>query len=186
MTVLLILSVLFGIFNGTFSEFDKFITDGADYAIEFILKIAGSICFFCGMASVASKAGITEKLSEFFSPVLKRLMPSAFKDKSTAENVTLNISSNILGMGNAATPFGINAANGILKNDGKISRSLALFILLNTSSVQIIPSTIIALRKGAGAVNPSDVILPVFITQMISAVFAVIISFVFFGKEKNK
>ena len=78
------------------------------------------------------------------------------------------------------------AANGIFKNDGKISRSLALFILLNTSSVQIIPSTIIALRKGAGAANPSDVILPVFITQMISAVFAVIISFVFFGKEKNK
>lgn len=183
---LLAASAIFGITNGTFPEFDKFLTDGADYTVTFILKIAGSICFFCGMANIASEAGLTEKLSRFFAPILKKLMPSAFKDKTTAENVTLNISSNILGLGNAATPFGINAAKGIFKTDKKISKTLALFILFNTSSVQIIPSTIIALRKGAGAANPSDVILPVFITQMISTAFAIIIAVVFFGKEDNK
>ena len=69
---------VFGIVNGSFAEFDNFLTDGADYTVTFIVGIAGSICFFCGMANVASEAGLTEKLSKLFSPVFKRLLPSRF------------------------------------------------------------------------------------------------------------
>ncbi|MBS5737173.1 MAG: hypothetical protein KHW62_04045 [Clostridiales bacterium] len=184
--ILLAAAAVFGIVNGSFAEFDNFLTDGADYTVTFIVGIAGSICFFCGMANVASEAGLTEKLSKLFSPVFKRLLPSAFKNKKTSENTILNISSNILGLGNAATPFGISAARGIYSEDKRISRSLALFILFNTSSVQIIPSTVIAVRKAAGASDPAGVILPVFITQVVSAVLAVLISFAFFGREEKK
>ena len=117
--ILLAAAAVFGIVNGSFAEFDNFLTDGADYTVTFIVGIAGSICFFCGMANVASEAGLTEKLSKLFSPVFKRLLPSAFKNKKTAENTILNISSNILGLGNAATPFGISAARGIYSEDKK-------------------------------------------------------------------
>ena len=84
--ILLAAAAVFGIVNGSFAEFANFLTDGADYTVTFSVGIAGSICFFCGMANVASEAGLTEKLSKLFSPVFKRLLPSAFKNKKTAEN----------------------------------------------------------------------------------------------------
>lgn len=186
MTVLFAAAAIFGLFCGNFSDFDKFVTDGADYTVTFIIKIAGAICFFCGAANIASEAGLIKKLSRAAEPFLKRLIPSAFKDGKTAENASLNISSNILGLGNAATPFGIAAARGIYKTDGQISRSLAMFILLNTSSLQLIPSTVIALRQAAGAKNPSAIVLPVIITQLFSLGAAVLLSFAFFGKDKNR
>ena len=181
--ILLILSLVYGFYTGNVSSFDSFLIGGMSDTVTLILSLSGSVCFFCGMASVAEKAGLTSKMREIASPFLKKLLPAAFENEKTAENVTLNLVSNLFGLGNAATPFGIKATDGMIKN-GKISRSLALFILFNTSSLQIVPTTVIAVRQSVGASTPSAVILPVFLTQTVSAVFAVIISFALFKGDK--
>lgn len=181
--ILLVLSLVYGFYTGNISAFDSFLIGGTGDTVTLILSLSGSVCFFCGMASVAEKAGLTSKIRKIASPLLKKLLPAAFENEKTAENVTLNLVSNLFGLGNAATPFGIKAADGMIKN-GEISRSLALFILFNTSSLQIIPTTVIAVRQSVGSANPSAVILPVFCVQAVSAVFAVIISFALFKGDK--
>lgn len=181
--ILLAASLVYGFFAGNIPGFDSFFIGGMSDTVTLILSLAGSVCFFCGTASVAEKAGLTSKMQKIAAPFLKKLMPAAFENGKTAENVTLNLVSNLFGLGNAATPFGIKATDGMIKN-GKISRSSALFILFNTSSLQLIPTTVIAVRQSAGSAFPAAVILPVFFTQIISAVFAVIISFAFFKEDK--
>lgn len=179
--VLFFIAVFYGILSGK-TGFDAVILSGGAETVTFLLSISGAVCFFCGIASVAKACGLTEKLSNLVSPLLKKLMPAAFEDAETAENTVLNLVSNFFGLGNAATPFGINAAGRMSKKG--IGKSLALFIMLNTSSLQLIPSTVIAVRQSLGAYDASKIILPVFLTQAVSAVFAFLLSRTFFGARK--
>lgn len=174
-------AVLCGIFSGT-AAFDGVLTSAAAETVTFILSIGGSVCFFCGIAEVAKASGLISKLGKISEPILKKIMPKAFCDKETSFAAVTNLVSNFFGLGNAATPFGIKAASKMSK--GGVGRSLALFIFLNTSSLQLIPSTVISIRQSAGSSDPTSVILPVFITQAVSAVFAVLISLVFFKEDK--
>lgn len=156
---------------------------GGKNAVEFCLKICGSICFFCGLANVAEKAGITDAISKALSPAINALMPSAKHTPGAKEAISMNLSSNMLGLGNAATPFGIRGSKLLYRT--KITRSLAVFLILNTSSVQLIPSTAMAVLQANGAENPARIILPVLVTQTLSCLFGISLVLLMFPKEKE-
>lgn len=148
------------------------------------MKVCGSICLFSGLLKVAEKAGLTKAFSRILRPVIKRLMPLSLVSSETEAAVCLNISSNMLGLGNAATPFGIKAARNMYTLNGMRvpDRSLASFIVLNTASVCFFPSGVIALRQAYGAADPYGIILPVLFTQMAAAAVGLLTVRLVFGK----
>lgn len=156
---------------------------GGRNAVEFCLKICGNLCFFCGLANVAEKAGITAAIAKALSPIINFLMPAAKKNGEAKKAIAMNLSSNMLGLGNAATPFGIEGAKRLYR--GKMTRSLAAFILLNTCSVQLIPSTVMAVLQANGNQNPAKILLPVLITQTLSCLVGILMVRIAFPEEKK-
>ena len=183
MAILFILSIIYAVITGNGDVLSDGLLDGAKGAVEFCFKICGSLCFFCGLAKVAEQAGITAFISKLLRPIIKIFMPDALKDKEANEAVCLNISSNMLGLGNAATPFGIKGSKLLYKQKNKITRSLASFILINTASVQLIPTTVIAVRQANNAANAASIIPSVLIVQILSCTFGLLLVSMFFKKD---
>ena len=185
MVLLCLAAVLFGAFTGNIASVSDGVLEGAKNAVEFCFKLCGSICFFCGLVKVAEKAGITAFISRLLKPFIRFAMPDALKDEKTNQAVCMNISSNMLGLGNAATPFGVKGSRLLYEKSG-MGRSLAAFILINTASVQLIPSTVIAIRQAHAAAVPADIIPPILITQVISCTFGIFLTMLFFKKEAKR
>ena len=185
MALLCLAAVVFGACTGNIADVSAGVLDGAKNAVEFCIKLSGSICFFCGLVKVAEKAGITAFIAKLLKPFIRFAVPAALEDKETNEAVCMNISSNMLGLGNAATPFGIKGARLLHEKNG-MGRSLAAFIIINTASVQLIPSTVIAIRQAHLAAMPADIIPPVLVTQVISCTFGILLTMLFFKKEQKK
>ena len=110
MVLLCLAAVLFGAFTGNIASVSDGVLEGAKNAVEFCFKLCGSICFFCGLVKVAEKAGITAFISRLLKPFIRFAMPDALKDEKTNQAVCMNISSNMLGLGNAAKPFGVKGS----------------------------------------------------------------------------
>lgn len=146
--------------------------------VGLILKICGTICLFCGLMKVAEGAGIVRGLSSLLRRPVGVLVPATRKDPEVREQVTMNLASNFFGLGNAATPYGIRACSRM--GNGEITHSLASFVLLNTCSVQLIPTTVCALRQAAGAENAMDILPAVWIVQSVCAVFGLLMARMFF------
>ena len=151
--LMILVSVVFSIVSGRTDQVSSAMLSGAGDAIVLCFKIGGSMCFFSGMMNVAKKTGITSAISRALRPVVKRLIPDAASDSEAEESICMNISSNMLGLGNAATPAGIKATNALAaRNPGReMNLSLATFLLLNTSSVELIPTTAASIRAGYGS-----------------------------------
>ena len=164
--IFIIAGAIYSFFTGGAEGVTSALLNGGTEAVTFLLKIGGTICFFCGVMNVAKKAGITERLAKILYPVLSKIIPSMKKSPEAGEAVCMNVSSNLLGLGNAATPFGIKAAKGLFK--GIPDRSLASFVVLNTASIQLWPSTVAAIRAAAGSSSPFDILLPVLISQAVA------------------
>lgn len=148
--------------------------EGAQSSIEVILSFAGMMCFWTGMLKVAEKSGMAEKIQKLLNPIIKRLFPKA--DSEAKKYISMNLSANILGMGNAATPMGIKAMTALdkaNKNPLRPSDEMCMLVVLNTTSFQLIPTTIISLRAAAGSQNPVSVIVPIWIASAVSIIIAV-------------
>lgn len=161
--------------NGCMEETAAAAFDGAAMSVSTALSLAGAMCFWTGILRIAEKSGVSEKLRKFLSPVIKKLFPDT--GEKAREYITMNIAANVLGMGNAATPMGIKAMNELdreNKNPLYASAAMCLFVVLNTTSFQLLPSTVIALRTACGSEKPFAVIFPIWITSAISVISAVI------------
>lgn len=150
--------------------------------VTLILKIGGSICFFSGLMRVAEGIGLVDKFSRLLAKPVGTLMPMTKVDSKLRSSVTMNLASNFFGLGNAATPYGIQAAGRMA--DGNISRSMATFLLLNTCSVQLIPTTVCALRQANGAQNPMDILPAVWTVQVLSCICGILLTKLFFRGTK--
>lgn len=144
---------------------------GAQSGITLALSIAGSLCLWSGVGALMEKAGITALLSRLFSPVLRRIFPSSKDDTHLACCLSANVCANFLGLGNAATPMGIEAAKALAAkgNTGIAGPELCRLIVLNTASIQLIPATVAAIRAEHGATAPFDILPAVWITSICSA-----------------
>lgn len=154
----------------------EFIGGGAS-AFEYCLGIGGSICFFSGIMRVAEVSGLTEKVASLSHPFVCHFIPSASISSETENFVIMNIASNLFGLGNAATPFGIKAVRNMYTLNGLSApdRSLATFMVMNTSSLCLIPSSAMALLHAYGSESPGDILLPVITVQLMSCVFGILL-----------
>lgn len=145
--------------------------DGVTSAIAMSVGLVAVYAVWLSVLNVMEKVGLNRAIGKALKPLTKRLFPS--ENDETRETISLNMSANLLGMGGAATPLGIKAINGMAKDSEKTSDSIALFVVINCTSIQLIPTTIIGLRAASGSVNASDIILPSLIATTVSTLVGV-------------
>lgn len=168
-TAMLLLSLFFGIVNGTLPAVAEAAFSGADSAVQLCLSMTGAVCLWNGVMAVLRESGLDRGLGRCFRPLLRRLMPRAARDPETLSAISANLSANLLGLGNAATPLGIQAAQRMAVGcQGTASDELCLLVVLNTASIQLIPSTIAAVRSAAGCTAPFDILPAVWFSSLLS------------------
>lgn len=177
-TVLAAVSVLFGAATGNAAEVGTAAMQGAGAAVELCLGIGGMLCLWSGVMELMRRAGILAGLSRMLHPLLSRLFPVAARDEETMGWLSTNVAANLLGLGNAATPAGIKAAQGINRlSDGKGDRGeLSRLVVLNTASVQLLPTTVAAIRAAAGCESPFDILPAVWLSSVCSVTVGLIVS----------
>lgn len=172
----IIISFAFAIYSGNISNINSAIFSSAEQTVELCLTLLGTLCLWNGIMSIALKTSLIKKLTKFLKPLISFLFPDLKNDKKISEQVSMNIVANILGLGNASTPIGLKAISSMQeKNNDKttLNNSMAMFILINTASLQIIPTRVIAIRSSLGSNNPSKIILAVWVAT-IAAFFTAI------------
>lgn len=165
------ISLLASIAFGNGDKLTSSILEGAQAGITLAISLGGSICLWSGVGLLMDKAGLTAILSKLLSPLLTRVFPSTKKDKILSHHLSSNICANILGLGNAATPMGIRAANRMVdpSNPKTATDELCRLIVLNTASIQLIPGNVAAVRASLGAAAPFDILPAIWITSLCSA-----------------
>ena len=174
---MIIISIVFSIIMGNADKIIGYITTASMNAIENIITLAGMLCFWTGIFNILKATNVIQVLSGLLKPIFGRLLKKEEMNEEIIEDITLNVASNAIGIGNAATVYGINAIQKMQKiNPIKQSPndSMATFILLNTASIQLIPTTIISLRIIYGSVSPGKIILPVWISTLAALVVGLI------------
>lgn len=170
-TGLVALSVAGALLLGTGSELAAAVPQGAQAGVTLVISMAGSICLWSGVGKLMEHAGLTGALSRLLKPLLGRLFPSSKEDKALACSLSANVCANFLGLGNAATPMGIQAARRLTAHGkpGIASDELCRLIVLNTASIQLIPANVAAIRAGLGCAAPFDILPAVWVTSLCSA-----------------
>ena len=174
-TVLLTFAIVCAIVLGNGSALASAVASGAQGGITLALSIAGSLCLWTGVGKLMERIGITAMLAKLLRPLLKRLFPSTKKDIALASCLSANICANFLGLGNAATPMGIQAAKRMVPKDrpGIATNELCRLIVLNTASIQLIPANVAAIRASLGCATPFDILPGVWVTSLLSVVSGV-------------
>lgn len=165
---LIVSSVVVGLFYGKMREVSDAILTASSTAVTVSLGLIGIMSLWLGLMHIAQKAGLLQLIAKVLSPVLRLIFPDVPKDSSVQADIAMNITANALGLGNAATPIGIKAMEGLqqLNKNPKNTASDAMctFLTINTAGVQILPISVMAILMSLGAVNASDIILPTFLT----------------------
>ena len=172
----LITSFIYAIFNGRVYEVNNSIFESTKLAVDLSISLLGTICLWNGIMQVASKTRIIDHLSKILKPIMKKIFPDIIEKDEAHKQITMNIIANIMGLGNAATPLGLKAMKLMQKQNrekDRLSNSMAMFIVLNTASIQIIPTTVIAIRNSLGSENPTAMIIPVWIATIFAACSAI-------------
>ena len=175
-TGILAISVIFSLIFGTGSEIAAAVPAGAQAGINLAVSMAGSICLWTGAGKLMEHIGLTEMLSRFFRPVLYLLFPSTKENPALRSSLSANICANLLGLGNAATPMGIQSAQRMVLRDKPdiATDEMCRLIVLNTASIQLIPANVAAVRVSLGCSTPFDILPAVWLTSLCSAVLGVI------------
>lgn len=168
-TGILIVSVVASLLLGNGSALAAAVPKGAQAGLELAISLAGSICLWSGIGKLMEKSGLTRILSRLFSPLLSRIFPSFRRDPILAGYLSSNVCANFLGLGNAATPMGIQAAKRLSRSDDIATDELCRLIVLNTASIQLIPANVAAIRSQLGSAAPFDILPAVWMTSVLSA-----------------
>ena len=163
-------ATLFAIWTGRGSETAAALTEGAVQAAELCLAMAGPLALWAGLGRLMERVGLTAGLAKLLSPVLGRLFPASRTDAALAGHLSANMTANLLGLGNAATPMGIRAAER-LRDPGDPSRAtdqLCRLVVMNTASIQLLPTTVAAVRQSAGCLTPFDILPAVWVSSALS------------------
>ena len=168
-TGMVVLSLVFGLFTGNLDAVADAAMDGAASAVELSVSMAGILCLWSGVMEIMNVCGLSAGLARAFRPILRRLMPQASRDEKTLAALSANVSANLLGLGNAATPLGLEAARRMSRRTpGVAGDSLCMLVVCNTASIQLIPTTVAAVRMAAGCQTPFDILPAVWVTSALS------------------
>lgn len=175
--IFIVVSFVYAILSGRVEETNNAVFSSTKSAVELSLTLLGTTCLWSGIMQIASSTNIVEHLSKLLKPIMKKLFPDVKKEEKAYKEITMNIIANIMGLGNAATPLGLKAMKSMQdknKDKNKLSNSMCMFIILNTASIQIIPTTVIAIRSSLGSANPTAMIVPIWIATIFAAIAAVL------------
>lgn len=179
MTVMIALAVAFALATGRMGEVSEAFLSECTSAVELAISLIGIICLWSGVMRVAQSAGLTELLAKAFAPVLGKLFKGLKKGGKAMQYITLNLTANILGLGNASTPFGLKAMQEIEAEENRAdpssaSHNMIVFTVMNTASLQLIPTTVAALRLKAGSENPMEIVPCVWIVSVLALTSALV------------
>ncbi len=188
---MLVFGIIVGIFNGRVDAVTKAIVDSSKNAIELSIGLLGIMCLWTGLMDVAEKTGIIRTISRVVRPVLKFLFPGIPKNHPALGAIVMNLVANFLGLGNAATPLGLKAMAELQKlnrDKDTATNEMSMFSVLNTSCIQLIPATIIAVRSAAGSKNPTEIIGTIWFASVCATIAGIISVKILsaFGKGKVK
>lgn len=165
---MLCLSIFGAIFRDNLGSLTPAAMEGAQTAITLCISLTGALCLWCGIAKVMEKGGLTKKLGRLLRPIFCRLFPLSSQDEITLGYLTANMAANLLGLGNAATPMGVAAVKRMHTKPGIASDEMCLLVVMNTASIQLLPTTVAALRASLGASAPFDILPGVWLTSILS------------------
>ena len=187
--ICIIISIGFAIITGNIESINNAVFECAETAVNLTITLLGTMTLWSGIMEIAVNTKIITRLQTILRPFMKFLFPKIKRrDKEYAE-ICMNMIANLLGLGNAATPLGLKAMQSMQeKNEdkNKLSDDMAMLIVLNTASLQIIPSTVIAIRSSLGSSEPTEIIVPVWIATICAAITAILITKFFIKLEKNR
>ncbi|WP_449620289.1 nucleoside recognition domain-containing protein [Robertmurraya sp. Marseille-Q9965] len=184
-----VIGIVFAIFNGTIGAVNEAIFTGAKEAVTLCIGLISILVFWLGMMKIAEDAGMLKILAKIFEPIVKRLFPEIPNEHPAMGYVLSNMIANMFGLGNAATPLGIKAMEEMKKlNNGsnEASRSMITFLAINTSSLTLIPTTVIAIRMNYNSANPTDIVGTTLLATMCSTIGAIIIDRYFHYRRSRK
>ena len=162
-------SVVCGLITGRTGAVSAAALEGAGAAVQLCISLAGILCLWSGFMEILKRTGLEAHLARLLRPVLRRLLPRACQDGETMAAVSGNLSANLLGLGNAATPLGIRAARRMsLGAEGTAPNELCRLVVLNTASVQLLPTTVAGVRAACGAETPFDILPAVWLSSILS------------------
>ena len=168
-------AILCGLATGQGEAVSAAALEGAGAGIELCLAMAGTLCLWMGIMEVMRRSGLAGGLSRLLRPVLGRLYPDFAGERGVMDAVSANVSANLLGLGNAATPLGLEAARRMAeRSPGEASDSLCMLVVCNTASIQLIPATVAGLRAAAGCQTPFDILPAVWLTSALSVTAGVL------------
>ncbi len=168
-TGMVAVSLVCALATGRGSELAAAAMEGASAGVELCLGMAGALCLWTGVMEVLRRAGAMGWLSRLLRPVLGRLYPDFARDSGVMDAISANVSANLLGLGNAATPLGLDAARRMSRRSpGVASDALCMLVVCNTASIQLIPTTVAAVRAGAGSTTPFDILPAVWLASALS------------------
>lgn len=180
--ILMILSVVCALMTGRINQLSDSVLTGAAESVKFVISILGMMAFWTGIMKIAEESKVTDILAKILSPILKVLFNEKNTSSSAFKAICMNITANLLGLGNAATPFGIKAMKEMQKSNphpDTATNSMIMFIIVNTASLQLIPTFLCALRQQHGAENPLNILPILWATSVISLVVGVCVTKIF-------
>lgn len=184
----IILGIVYCFLTGNTEVINNEILNSAQTSFDMTVKIFPVMALWLGIMNIAKVSGLLSKISKLISPLLTKIFPDIPKGHESIGYITSNMIANMLGLGNAATPFGLKAMKSLQELNPKkdtASRSMITFLVMNTSGLTIVPTTIISLRIMYGSANPTDIVLPCFLASFISLIGSILIDH-FIAKRSNK
>lgn len=175
----IIISFVYAIYSGNISNINNAIFDSAEQTVNLSLTMFGTLCLWNGIMKIAINTRLINLITKILNPILRRIFPDINEDENVYKEISMNIIANILGLGNAATPLGLKAMKSLQKKNkdkNSLSNSMAIFIVLNTASIQIIPTTVIAIRNSLNSNNPTAMMVPIWIATICATTVAIIVS----------
>lgn len=184
----IIISFIYAFFSGNIEKVNSGIFESTKSAVNLSVIFLGTICLWNGIMQIAYKSNLINIIVKMLNPIIKILFPEIKNNGKIKKEISMNIVANILGLGNAATPLGIKAMNSmqeINKDKNKLSNSMMMFIVINTASLQLIPTTVIAIRTSLNSNNPTSIVVPVWGATICSIIIAVIFTKILIWKSKE-
>lgn len=184
---MIVISIFYSFFSGNINDLNKSIYDSSKSAIDLFIVLAGSMILWSGIMKIICETKIIKKITNIFNPIINILFPDLRENKRIRDLICMNMVSNFLGLGNASTPLGLRAIKELDKennNKKNMSESMETLILINTASIQLIPTTIFSIRNSLGSSNPSKIIIPVWLSTIIAAIVGISILKILLRKNR--
>lgn len=183
-----IIGIVYGMINGTMDEVNEAIIESAQSAVTLALGLISILVFWLGIMKIAEQAHVLTFIAKIAKPLIIRLFPEIPKDDPAIGYIISNITANIFGLGNAATPMGLKAMEQMkrLSDSPTASRSMITFLVLNTSGLTLIPTTVIAIRMQNGSLSPTEIVGTTIITSIITTLCAILLDRLFFHIDRSK